>query len=172
MARPKNRYPDLPRYVTARNGPAGLRYYFQKNGEKVPLGSDRAKALRLAELVSAGGATLDEARLGEVGLLTDAEIVSRAVPLKREPGIYFLIAGDRIVYIGQSTDVFARIRQHQRARRFDGFAWFPCPAHELVETEKTLILKFRPPQNTANLRTELRTKNADTQQFNDLPQSA
>lgn len=61
MGRPKATWADLPRHMTARRSGDRVLYYYQAGGKKVPLGSDRAAALRQwAELEgqSGAGATL------------------------------------------------------------------------------------------------------------------
>lgn len=55
MGRPKDRFKDLPPHMTAREGADGtLLYYFQANGKKKPLGTDKAEALRQWAILKAG----------------------------------------------------------------------------------------------------------------------
>lgn len=55
MGRPKT-YADLPPHMTARRSGERVLYYYQAGGKKVPLGADRAEALRRwAELEGQGG---------------------------------------------------------------------------------------------------------------------
>src|SRR5262245_45530451 len=46
MGRAKSRFTDLPPRMTARDGAAGLLYYYQAAGKKIPLGSDLPAALQ------------------------------------------------------------------------------------------------------------------------------
>jgi hypothetical protein len=147
MARPKTKSAGLPPRVTVRQSAFGNLYYYQDKGRKVALGPDRRQAVRRARMLARGIASLEDARMGEIGMLTEDEIAAKAVALKRQPGIYFLLIGGKIAYIGQSADVFSRIRQHEGTRRFDAFCWFPCEPGKLETTESYLIAKFRPWQN-------------------------
>lgn len=153
MARPKTRSAGLPAKVFLRPSGAGDLYYYQHKGKKVPLGSDRRRALRKAAQIARGATTLEDARISDAEKLTESDIAARAVTLRKEPGIYFLLRRGRIEYIGQSIDVFVRIRQHEKRKQFDAFCWIPCEIDKLAATEKYLIEKFRPPQNIAVFRT-------------------
>lgn len=56
MGRPKSRFKDLPPRMTARVNKAGaVRYYYQAGGKKLPLGADKASALRLWARHEGGG---------------------------------------------------------------------------------------------------------------------
>jgi hypothetical protein len=74
----------------------------------------------------------------------------------RYVGIYFLLDGDEIVYVGQSTNVLGRIPAH-RARRnhkherhrmqWDRAAWLPLAEHDLDAYEGALIRRLTPRYN-------------------------
>lgn len=54
MGRPKGRFSDLPPHMTGRESGGKVHYYYQANGRKKPLGSDKAEALRLWAIEEAG----------------------------------------------------------------------------------------------------------------------
>jgi hypothetical protein len=64
-------------------------------------------------------------------------------------GIYLLLQGDEIVYIGQSKCLLNRLASHLRNRphEFDGFHVIECAVEELDSTERALIRKHQPKLN-------------------------
>jgi hypothetical protein len=66
-------------------------------------------------------------------------------------GVYVLLKGIVIVYVGQAVCFAARIGQHRNEGkiRFDGIKIFPC-AHKgrRLAIERTLIRKYNPKWNT------------------------
>ncbi len=66
-------------------------------------------------------------------------------------GIYFLIKGAEIVYVGQSVDILNRIAQHSKdvLKDFDSFSILECPTELLLTLEAHFIYKFRPRLNTS-----------------------
>jgi hypothetical protein len=79
-------------------------------------------------------------------LLSEAEIVSAANPWELATGIYFLIYGDKVIYVGQSVNVYARISQHHD-KLFDSFAFIPCEKNLLDSLESLYIHVLRPSLN-------------------------
>lgn len=74
-------------------------------------------------------------------------------------GIYFLWRKDKIVYIGQSTNIHARIAQHRKEGRktFDKITYVECAKEELGETERRFIKKHKPFYNVSqNEETQLK----------------
>jgi excinuclease UvrABC nuclease subunit len=66
-------------------------------------------------------------------------------------GIYYLWDGERVLYVGKSTNVRRRLREHARAEIPFIQAFFdPCTADELDSREMAAIREFRP---TLNIRT-------------------
>lgn len=91
--------------------------------------------------------SLNPAQYDPAKLLTGAEIIVAAVlPGARKTGIYFLVKDGELKYIGQSTDVEARICNH-RWREFDCWHWIACEPEELNMLERAYIDKFLPPWN-------------------------
>ena len=67
-----------------------------------------------------------------------------------EAGLYLLLQGDVIVYIGQSSDVRNRLQQHRAEgkKQFDGSVWFPCiNVGDRLRYEGILILAAVPRYN-------------------------
>lgn len=142
MGRPKTVRPDLPKYVKARVRNGNTLYYYQRHGREIALGRDYSNAEERAAALMAlppVGAMVED--------LSAEQIIAKAIPARRQPGVYFLIVGGAIAYVGQSIDVWARIVQHMKVRRFDSFSWFPCPVSELDSVEAACIERFKPWQN-------------------------
>jgi hypothetical protein len=77
------------------------------------------------------------------------EVLEAAIPLPAASGIYFLIKGLEVVYVGQSLDVLHRIARHRReGREFDGYAHITCPPERLDEMESQYIAAFAPRLNS------------------------
>lgn len=74
-------------------------------------------------------------------------------------GIYFLIDGDEVAYIGKSLDVLARIHAHELSGkiRFDCAVYMPVsgPYSCLGEIEGEMIRAFTPTRNVAGLKYRL-----------------
>lgn len=69
------------------------------------------------------------------------------------PGVYFLVSGEEIVYIGQSYDTMARVAAHKReqTKTFDSFYVHLVPdGYSMNQFEALLICQFHPKYN-ANL---------------------
>ena len=86
-------------------------------------------------------------RLTSDVLLREHEIVEHAVPLHTACGIYFLIFEKKIVYVGQSTNVFSRIFSHVQLKKFDSYVYMPCEKYMLNKLESLYIHFLSPPLN-------------------------
>jgi hypothetical protein len=81
--------------------------------------------------------------------LKEAEIVSKAVALKKKTGVYFLILGGRVDYIGMSIDLDDRLREHEvRGRKFDAYYFVECHPDDMRALETAYIKLLNPPSNT------------------------
>lgn len=80
-------------------------------------------------------------------LLRESEIVEHAVPIDTAVGIYFLIAEKKVVYVGQSTNVFSRIYTHLQTKQFDSYVYIPCEKEMLDKVESLYIHFLSPPLN-------------------------
>jgi predicted GIY-YIG superfamily endonuclease len=74
-----------------------------------------------------------------------------AIPIDapKRSGVYFLISQDKVVYVGQSTNVFQRIATHAYTsdKEFEAFAFVNVPQDELLHVERHYIRSFKPALN-------------------------
>lgn len=65
-------------------------------------------------------------------------------------GIYFLIKNNKIVYVGQSVNIFKRIADHIRSEKmdFDSYSFENYPKKNLNLIEAEYIIKFEPKLNS------------------------
>lgn len=76
------------------------------------------------------------------------EILQAAVRSAKASGIYFLVRGDEVVYVGQSLDMLHRIARHRReGRSFDRYACMECEPERLDALEALYIAAFAPREN-------------------------
>ncbi|EJJ8796738.1 GIY-YIG nuclease family protein [Salmonella enterica] len=101
----------------------------------------RLFALRDIERMSVAGAELTGTTL-----LMPHEIAAAALPWKHATGVYFLLDGDDVVYVGQSRNVYARISSHP-AKNFNRYAFVPCAVEALDKLESLYIHLLRPKLN-------------------------
>jgi hypothetical protein len=80
-------------------------------------------------------------------LLRANEIVERSAPYEMPCGIYFLIIGEEIVYVGQSINVMSRMDEHARRFKFKRYAFAPFPREHLDLVESLYIHLLRPRLN-------------------------
>jgi len=73
----------------------------------------------------------------------------REVPIRpSQSGVYFLTAGDRVVYVGQTTCIASRIADHIGGHKtFDRCLFLPVPRRDLNDVEGAFIRALRPPLN-------------------------
>lgn len=63
-------------------------------------------------------------------------------------GVYFLLKGGRIVYVGSSTDITGRIYHHRRDKEFDSAQYLPVEDREnLLPVEAAAICLWNPSKN-------------------------
>jgi len=64
-------------------------------------------------------------------------------------GVYFLMMGDSVDYVGQSRSVYSRIAAHMAASdfEFDGFVITECHPERLLELEAKFINEYKPKLN-------------------------
>lgn len=76
------------------------------------------------------------------------EIRGASKPYSPICGVYALLVGDEIRYVGQSLDVQARLASHVAAGKvFDRVAIYPCQVDKLLELEASFIATLKPPEN-------------------------
>lgn len=71
---------------------------------------------------------------------------ARVESLQIVSGVYFLFDRGNIVYVGQSRDVFLRVRRHfvDPNKPFDSWAYLPIAPDELEMAERMYIDLFQP----------------------------
>jgi len=79
-------------------------------------------------------------------LLREEEIAAMSLPWNKASGVYFLLDGDKIVYVGQSVNVYSRIVNHTD-KRFDRYAVISCPVDSLDILESLYIHCIQPRLN-------------------------
>lgn len=83
-------------------------------------------------------------------LLRHEEIVEKAQPYEHFACVYFLIKGGRVMYVGQSVNGLARIKEHASCRDFDSYAYIKCDKKQLDGYESLYIHYLRPEWNGNN----------------------
>lgn len=101
---------------------------------------------RLGALQRIEKMNIASAKLTGNSLLHPDEIVSASLPYAKSTGVYFLIDGEEVVYVGQALNVYSRIGQHVE-KRFDRYAFVPCSAPALDRLESLYIHCLRPKLN-------------------------
>lgn len=95
--------------------------------------------------------------IGKIDLLPETEIVALSLEIgPSRCGIYFLIQDCRLMYVGQSVNIDARIAQHRRERKFDRYHWIACAPEKLDALERAYLDRFLPPWNTDSRTVTLR----------------
>lgn len=89
-----------------------------------------------------------DAKISKLMLLKADEILANAIPAKiPASGIYFLINRGKIVYVGQSRNMAARLLNHVEGKIFDHWFWVPCSIPNLDVTERAYINALLPRLN-------------------------
>lgn len=79
---------------------------------------------------------------------TESEIIASAFSVEYDSGVYFLVREGRVVYIGKTTNVLARVLKHrQTSKKFDSFSFIPCLPEHMDELERTYICLLMPDEN-------------------------
>lgn len=81
------------------------------------------------------------------GIYSEDELVATSVPIPASSGVYFLIKNEAVVYVGQSLNVHARIRQHLATKCFDRVNIIACEPGELNRLESMYIRRLKPVLN-------------------------
>lgn len=101
---------------------------------------------RLAELSTFEKMSVVSAALTNKTLLDGEQIAKLALPWQRSCGVYFLVQGQEVVYVGQSVNIYSRISQHSD-KKFDKYAFVPCEAELLDKLESLYIHTLKPRLN-------------------------
>lgn len=135
--------------------PPGLRcrdgYYSYRHpvtGIEAGLGRSRRDAIAHAVATNIEAmATINQAKLK--ALQAEEQIVAAAVPMRALCGVYFLVKGCAVVYVGKSTNVHYRLGEHagKGVYDFDRYHIIQCDPREVDELEALYIAKFAPKYN-------------------------
>ena len=82
-------------------------------------------------------------------VLSEKQIVSGASKVGELSGVYFLIKDDKVIYVGQSVNVFSRVSSHE-VKDFTHVSWVPCEIGGLDALESLYIHTLRPDLNSKN----------------------
>lgn len=80
-------------------------------------------------------------------LLSERELVAGASAWDPICGVYFLVKDMRVVYVGQSVDIFARVSEHRAKIMFDSISFIRCAKSGLDVLESLYIHTLKPPRN-------------------------
>jgi hypothetical protein len=70
---------------------------------------------------------------------------------RNEVGIYILMKADSVIYVGKTSNLFARIAQHQADKDFDSVQFIRCDESLLDLYERELIATLNPSLNKAGI---------------------
>jgi hypothetical protein len=101
---------------------------------------------RLAELNAFEKMSVVSAALTNKILLDGEQIAKLALPWEKSSGVYFLVQGEEVVYVGQSVNIYSRIAQHPD-KKFDKYAFVPCEVKLLDKLESLYIHTLKPRLN-------------------------
>jgi hypothetical protein len=73
--------------------------------------------------------------------------VQKMPSLLKGSGVYFLLQGKRVVYVGQSKRVSHRIAEHLKTKRFDRVVCLPLAPEDLLKAEAFYIAMYAPIYN-------------------------
>lgn len=85
-------------------------------------------------------------------ILSKEEILSIKQPAPpKVSGLYFLIKGATILYVGKSKNIYDRVKQQSQdnLKDFDSFSILECPPEIIDDLEAYYIYKLRPPFNVS-----------------------
>ena len=109
---------------------------------------------KIDSMIETKGGGDNERPLGAMKLcrnkaLSEQFIASQSVPFIEVVGVYFLVKDEKIVYIGQSTNIFKRLYEHKKDKTkvWDSYSYIECSAGELDIVESLYIFKYEPIYN-------------------------
>jgi hypothetical protein len=106
----------------------------------------KAMESKLANLETIGAMQNLSDKITGKSLLRHDQIIESAKPWQQSSGVYFLIDKDKIVYVGQSVNIYARIPTHHD-KKFDKYAYIPCKPRLLNVLESLYIHLLQPKLN-------------------------
>lgn len=89
----------------------------------------------------------------EINVPLEGDIIKSSKPIQDAitSGIYYLISGNDIVYVGKSVNLLARIADHIRGNEkdFDGYFLYQCHISTANMIEPYEIMHYLPKYNTS-----------------------
>lgn len=111
--------------------------------------------IRLSNLQTMEALNTASCTLTGKALLPEEDIVRASLPWQQASGVYFLIANNEVVYVGQSVNVYSRISEHVSGKCFDRYAYVPC-AVELLDKLESLYIHCLRPRLNGNLNGQIK----------------
>lgn len=65
-------------------------------------------------------------------------------------GVYFLFLKNKLVYIGKSVDIKARLKKHRKNKEFDEYTFIVMPEKSIDLYERFFLDKYQPILNNDN----------------------
>lgn len=162
MGRPKSTNANLPPRMAAVRKKAKT-YYFYDGGVETPngvrylaLGADKDSAIQewvRIESARANGERWHPEQLpdGSSPVPAPPPGIGHLQPFRLpRAGVYLLLKGDQVVYVGSSTNVVQRLAQHDD-KEFDSVALVECSEGDRLAVERAYIRANKPPLNTAHI---------------------
>src|SRR5574343_662611 len=85
-----------------------------------------------------------------IDLLSKADIIDASVSIPTAAGVYCLIRGGVVSYVGQSKNMLTRVSTHAASgRQFDRVTFIPCTEDNLTELERKYIQYLNPIENAS-----------------------
>lgn len=89
-----------------------------------------------------------KATLKRPSLLSVAALVARAEAAQQvRSGVYFLIRNHKVIYVGKTIHIDARVARHAQYRQFDSWTWLPCAVEDLEKVERAYLNALLPEGN-------------------------
>lgn len=84
----------------------------------------------------------------EPDLLSEQYLIDISKPFLPQCGVYFLIDGEKIIYVGKSVDIVNRVVKHRYSKvGFQRLAFIECKGKDQLRLEREYIRKFKPMLN-------------------------
>lgn len=101
-------------------------------------------------------------------LLPADQIAALVVPIAPVMcGVYFLLRGGKVIYVGRSIRIWHRLAHHSVTIEFDAWHWIKCSPDEAPGLERKYIDALDPPANADGDTMRARLANADTSGIKD-----
>ena len=139
------------------------RHYFRRNGSRTPLPAPGSPEFRKAYQKAFGNVGADTGAILPPVKLLGVDRKKTRIGLERQRtlgtvgGVYLLMLGSRVVYVGSSVDMPTRVVNHRaNGRQFDRAYYISVPApKDRAKLEATLIAALKPEQNRLGTNGEL-----------------